>query len=110
MQRQRSIRAVFGVLCTGLMVWLLSVAIGPAAAQVGARKAPKVTIISVTAGKPSELAFKLSKFSNLPKGTVTFKVTNQGYAIHDFKLCLAPVTGAKANACTGKATTLLKHG
>jgi len=114
MHRKRSIRAAFGVSLLGLMVWLLSAALGPAAAQVRVHKAPKVTIVSVTAGKPSELAFKLSKFSNLPKGTITFNVTNAGFAFHNFKLCLVPVSvitaSATPNACTGKATKLLKHG
>jgi len=68
------------------------------------------TVISVTAGKPSELAFKLSKFSKLPAGTFTFKVKNSGLAFHDFKLCTVPVTSAAKNACVGKATAILKPG
>ena len=66
----------------------------------------------MTAGKPSELAFKLSKTSMVPAGTVTFKVTNLGVAFHNFKVCTIPVpsaAGAK-NACFGKTTTVLKHG
>jgi uncharacterized cupredoxin-like copper-binding protein len=105
--RKRSVLVVCGL---GLMVWLLSAAVGPAAGQVKAHRAPAVTVISVTAGKPSELAFKLSKFSSLPKGTITFKVTNAGLAFHDFKLCTAPVASAAANACAGKVTKILKHG
>ncbi len=114
MDRKRSTSAVLGVSCLGLVIWLLAAALGPAAAQVRAHKTPKVTIISVTAGKPSELAFKLSRFSNLPKGTITFNVTNAGYAFHNFKLCLAPVSvitaSATPNTCAGKGTKLLKHG
>jgi uncharacterized cupredoxin-like copper-binding protein len=81
-----------------------------APAAVHAAGATKVTTIVVTAGKPSELAFKLSKFSNIPAGTVTFKVTNEGIAFHSFKLCTTPVTGAAKNSCVGKETKLLKHG
>ena len=69
-------------------------------------------IIAVTLGKPSELAFKLSKTSMVPAGTITFKVTNMGVAFHNFKLCAKPLTSATdvADACTGKATPILKHG
>jgi hypothetical protein len=66
--------------------------------------------VVVTAGKPSELAFKLSKFSNIPAGTVTFKVTNEGVAYHNFKICTAPVTNAAKNSCVGKMTKVLMHG
>jgi uncharacterized cupredoxin-like copper-binding protein len=72
--------------------------------------AAKPTTIAVTAGKPSELAFKLSKFSNIAAGTVTFKVTNEGFAYHTFKICTSPVKNASKNSCVGKVTTLLKHG
>jgi uncharacterized cupredoxin-like copper-binding protein len=73
---------------------------------------PKVSIIAVTLGKPSELAFKLSKTSMVPAGTITFKVTNLGVAFHNFKLCAKPLASATdvADACTGKATPILKHG
>ena len=64
----------------------------------------KASVITVIAGKPSELAFKLSKTSNVPVGTITFKVTNLGVAFHNFKVCTIPVptaAGAK-NACFGQ--------
>jgi uncharacterized cupredoxin-like copper-binding protein len=68
--------------------------------------------ITVTAGKPSELAFKLSKTSMVPAGKITFKVTNQGVAFHNFRICSKPVASATAatNACSGKTTPTLKHG
>jgi uncharacterized cupredoxin-like copper-binding protein len=72
--------------------------------------AATATVITVTAGKPVELGFKLSKFSNIPAGTVTFKVTNEGLAFHSFKLCTTPVATAAKNTCTGVVTKLLKHG
>ena len=43
------------------------------------------TAVAVTAGKPSELRFTLSRTS-VPKGAVTFKVTNRGALKHDFKI------------------------
>ena len=48
----------------------------------------KATTITVTAGKPSELAFKLSKVSLIPAGTVIFKVKNSGLITHSFAVCL----------------------
>ena len=62
---------------SAVLVWAL-----PAGAQSNALK--KTTII-VTAGKPTEFGFKLSKLK-VPKGTVTFKVTNAGAIPHDFKI------------------------
>jgi uncharacterized cupredoxin-like copper-binding protein len=54
------------------------------------------TTVTVTAGKPSELRFTLSKRS-VPKGQVTFAVTNKGQLQHDFKIA-------------GKKTPLLRAG
>lgn len=117
--RRYSWRVIVPVLGVCTAVGLLAAALGagaPAAVkQPGAAKAtasPKVTVITVTAGKPSELAFKLSKTSMVPTGTVSFKVTNLGVAFHNFKVCTIPVpsaSGAK-NICIGKATPVLKKG
>lgn len=81
-----------------------------AAVGLGSRSAAIKTTVTVTAGKPVELGFKLSKSSNIPAGTVTFKVTNEGIAYHSFKLCTTPVATAAKNSCTGVVTKLLKHG
>jgi uncharacterized cupredoxin-like copper-binding protein len=43
------------------------------------------TTVTVTAGKPSEFKFTLSK-KTVAKGVVTFKVTNKGMISHDFKI------------------------
>jgi len=69
------------------------------------------TVITVALGKPSELGIKLSKFSMVAPGTVTFKVTNAGAGWHNFVLCAKPVARAEAakNACAGKKTSILKH-
>jgi len=81
-------------------------------AAVESKTSQKLTVVNVTAGKPGELAFKLSKTSMVPTGTVTFKVTNLGVALHNFKVCTIPVPNAAGtkNACFGKATKILKHG
>ena len=54
------------------------------------------TTYVVTAGRPSELHFTLSK-KTVPRGTVAFKVTNKGSLPHDFKIA-------------GKKTRLLAPG
>jgi predicted lipoprotein with Yx(FWY)xxD motif/uncharacterized cupredoxin-like copper-binding protein len=61
------------------------------------------TVVTVTAGKPSEFKFKLSK-ARVPVGTVTFKITNKGALAHDFKVCSK---GGLAYTCTGKSSSLL---
>ena len=45
----------------------------------------RVTNVTVTAGKPSEFRFALSKKS-VPVGTVVFTVKNAGALSHDFKI------------------------
>jgi len=60
-----------------------------------------VTGVAVTAGKPAEFKFTLSKTS-VPKGIVTFTVTNKGKLEHDFK-----IAGKKTvRLRPGKKTTL----
>jgi uncharacterized cupredoxin-like copper-binding protein len=66
--------------------------------------------VAVTAGKPSELAFKLSKTSEIPAGVVTFNVTNSGKIAHTFEICTTPTTSDTANSCKGKVTPLLQPG
>jgi uncharacterized cupredoxin-like copper-binding protein len=60
-----------------LLVWAL-----PAASQATAAKAE---VVKVTAAKPSEFRFTLSKAS-VPAGMVKFVVTNGGTIPHDFKI------------------------
>jgi uncharacterized cupredoxin-like copper-binding protein len=107
-KRLTMVLTLFGVCCLCLAGLLLGVATGPAAGQVKAHAGAKVTIVTVTAGKPSELAFKLSR-SSIPSGTVTFKVTNKGAVAHDFEICSSPSSGA-AKSCKGTTTKMLKPG
>jgi len=83
--------------------------LAPAAPAKRIAAVPKTTI-TVLAGKPSELAFKLSKLSNIKAGTVVFKVKNDGVAFHTFKICTSPAKSDARNACVGKVTPVLKHG
>ena len=78
--------------------------------QAATTQAKVTTTIVVTAGKPSELAFKLSKTSLIPAGTLIFKVKNTGKIGHTFEICLTPRANATANTCTGKTTRMLQPG
>ncbi len=80
----------------GLIAILASMAVALAIALPAAFGASKATVVNVTAGKPSELKFTLSK-KTAAKGVVTFKVTNRGALEHDFKIA-------------GKVTKKLKPG
>jgi uncharacterized cupredoxin-like copper-binding protein/cytochrome c2 len=68
-----------------------------------------VATITVTAGKPSEFRFKLSKTKITKPGLVVFKVRNGGKIQHSFKVCSSPKGGTK-NTCVGKATKVLAPG
>jgi uncharacterized cupredoxin-like copper-binding protein len=70
--------------------------------------ATKGTVVTVTAGKPAEFAFKLST-KTVKAGSVTFKVTDGGALGHSFKVCTS-AKGGTANSCAGKGTAVLAHG
>ena len=108
--RRSTTLGVLALCAVGVGALLFGVETHAATGQARTHAATKVTIVAVTAGKPSELAFKLSKFSNLPVGTVRFNVTDGGALSHDFKLCTAPSATSAKNACVGKVTPMLKHG
>ena len=81
------------VASTAVLAWVL-----PAGAQQSTASA---TTVTVTAGKPTEFKYKLSK-ARVPKGLVIFKVTNTGTIPHDFK-----IGGKKTkNLAPGKSATL----
>jgi uncharacterized cupredoxin-like copper-binding protein len=60
------------------------------------RSTPGASIVEVTAGKPSEFHFTLSR-QKVAQGAVTFEVTNEGELPHDFEIA-------------GKKTKLLSPG
>jgi uncharacterized cupredoxin-like copper-binding protein len=88
------------------LVWALFLV--PAAPAKTATRAVTSTII-VTAGKPSEFAFKLSK-RQVPAGTVIFKVTNSGKVPHTFEVCSSAAGTTKPNTCKGRVTKSLAPG
>jgi uncharacterized cupredoxin-like copper-binding protein len=73
-----------------------------AAAAIGGSASPAVTNVAVTAGKPSELRFTLSK-KTVAKGRVVFKVTNRGKSNHDFKIARKKIKTLRP----GKSATLI---
>ncbi len=82
---------------------------GTAGTRSAAAATPaKAVAITVTAGKPTEFAFKLSK-TQVPPGMVAFHVTNAGKVAHTFEIC-SGVNGGTANSCKGKVTKALAHG
>src|ERR1044071_5014956 len=107
---RRSRLLVVVTLCGAGLVLLLNLIPGVASARTTQPAAAKVTVITVSAGLPSELQFKLSKLSKVPAGTVTFKVTNKGTVAHDFRICTTAVKTSKANTCVGKTTPMLASG
>jgi len=100
---------VLGACCAGFAAWALAIATGPASGQVNAQHAPRVVVVNVTEGKPSELSITLAKFSNLPVGKISFKVTNKGQVAHNFKVCTTPLATAP-NSCKGVGTKDLDPG
>ena len=55
------------------------------ASALGGTHATSATTVQVSAGKPTEFKFTVSK-KRVPKGVVVFRVTNRGSITHDFKL------------------------
>src|SRR5690349_15016713 len=82
--------------------------VGASGAQAAPRSATLITTVNVTAGKPSEFKFALSKKS-AKRGIVIFKVKNSGNLTHDFKLCSKSSTSL-ANTCNGRSSKMLPPG
>lgn len=79
-----------------IAVLAATVTLVAAVSAFGGSNASSATTVSVTAGKPSEFHFVLSK-KTIVKGVTTFKVTNKGTIGHNFKIA-------------GKKTVLIKPG
>ena len=73
------------VVGTSVVVVAATALVAAVAAVAAPSRTASVTTDAVTAGKPSELKFTLAK-KTVPRGTVTFKVTNKGSLSHDFKI------------------------
>ncbi len=102
---------VFGLGCAGLLAALLGFQADSAAGQPEGQSATGATVVTVTAGKPTEEAFTLSRSSFVKAGPVTFKVTNGGALTHTFKICTSVLTtSVLKHTCVGKVTPVLKKG
>ena len=101
-------RMVFVLIALGVAVAVPSVAAGKRPVFKFGLARTTSTAVTVIAGKPSIFAFTLSK-KTVPHGVVTFKVTNMGSVVHDFKVC-ASSKGGSANSCVGKVTKQISPG
>ena len=81
---------------SALVALVAIVALVASVSAFGGSSTAAATTVTVTAGKPGELNFTLSKRTIL-RGVTTFKVTNKGTISHDFKIA-------------GKKTPMLKSG
>ena len=113
LRRPMSVLLACGLGCTGAASIFAGYEPAPAA---GRAKVDSAAVITVTAGKPSELAFRLSRSSKLPwpatahSERLTFRVTNRGALPHNFIVCTIPVKDANANTCKGEGTKSLGPG
>ena len=86
---------------SALVVLVGLVALVAAVSAFGRAESSAATTVTVTAGKPGELNFTLSK-KTIVRGVTTFKVTNRGSISHDFK-----IAGKKTpTLAAGKTATL----
>ena len=90
-------------------VLLAVVALGVLILAVAAFASSSKTMVTVTAGKPSELRFKLSATA-AAKGVIAFKVTNRGTLEHDFKIAGKKTTRLKPGASKTLLVTINKPG
>lgn len=70
---------------SALVVLIATVSLVVAVSAFGGASSTAATTVAVTAGKPAEFRFTLSK-KTIVKGATTFKVTNKGSLSHDFKI------------------------
>ena len=82
---------------------IVAVALG---ARASSASAPT---ISVTAGVPHELSFKVSP-AWITWSPLVFKVTNKGKLPHSFKFCTTSSAYPNVNSCKGVATKMIAPG
>lgn len=84
------------------LVLVTLVALAASVSAFGGASAASATTVTVTAGKPGEFNFTLSK-RTIVKGVTTFKVTNKGSISHDFK-----IAGKKTPTLAGGKSATVK--
>lgn len=93
---------------TRRLTLIAALSVAALALASAAAAASNATVVNVTAGKPAELRFTLSK-KTVSKGVVTFKVVNRGALEHDFKIA-GKVTKRLAPGKTATLRVTLKKG
>ena len=102
MRHRRQLIAVGVALTAGLLGVIAGLLAAGRATAVVQPDSAATTTITVTAGKPSEFRFTLSKTRIAAPGTVIFKVVNKGKTSHDFT-----IFGKKTRTiAAGKSATL----
>ena len=92
-----------------IAVLAAAVALVAAVSAFGGSGSSTATTVAVTAGKPSEFHFILSK-KTIVKGVTTFKVTNKGTIEHNFKIAGKKTVSIKPGKATTLKVTFLKAG
>jgi uncharacterized cupredoxin-like copper-binding protein len=90
-------------------VGVLAAALGLTVGASAHDAASQASVVTVTAGKPTEFSFTLSTKTIKTTGVTTFKITNKGTLAHTFKVCSSP-KGGSANSCAGKGTAQIAPG
>lgn len=86
-----------------------AVSLVAAVSAFGGAGTATATTVTVTAGKPTEFHFILSK-KTIVKGATTFKVTNKGTIDHNFKIAGKKTMLIKAGKTTTLKVTFAKAG
>ena len=87
---------------SALVVLMAVVSLVAAMSAFGGAGSSAATTVAVTAGKPGEFRFTLSK-KTVAKGVTTFNVTNKGGFSHDFK-----IAGKKTKSLSPGGKAMLK--
>lgn len=86
-----------------------AVSLVAAVSAFGGAGTATATTVNVTAGKPTEFHFILSK-KTIVKGATTFKVTNKGTIDHNFKIAGKKTMMIKAGKTVTLKVTFAKAG
>ena len=92
-----------------LVVLIAVVSLVAAVSAFGGASSTAATTVAVTAGKPAEFKFTLSK-KTIAKGVTTFNVTNKGSLSHDFKIAGKKTPSLRAGRKATLKVTFKKAG
>jgi uncharacterized cupredoxin-like copper-binding protein len=92
-----------------LVVLIAAISLVTAVSAFGGAGAATASTVNVTAGKPGEFNFTLSK-KTVKLGVTTFKVANKGAISHDFKIAGKKTPSLKAGKAGALKVTFKKPG